>query len=277
MGVAMLRGSQAALVLSQVFSVWHESLNLLKQDRKMEQWRLEMKVKNDVQTKKMLGVLAGSQDELLVKALFSTWAEVVSEKRKERELEALKRSMKSKGQEHTKRMLGMLVSSQAEGLLKTLFSVWADLAKELRQEREHQRFMETMKAKGAESSKRMLAMLMGSQAEVLLKTTFSGWREYVVEMNKFYDMEEMQQALKQKGQESSKRMLGMLLGSQAEVLLKAAMGAWREMVVEAKIQRLREDGMKKRGKEEESRRRMLTMLAGSQGSLLLKSTFTAWT
>merc|ERR1711939_1211745 len=117
-----------------------------------------------------------------------------------------------------------------------------------------------MKGKGSESSKRMLAMLMGSQMDALKKSTFAGWWEHVHEEKQHDAMRKMQQGMKAKGAESSKRMLGMLMGAQAETMIKATFAGWSEYVVHTKMDRLKEQSMKMRNKEDESRRRMLMML-----------------
>merc|ERR1712007_378130 len=91
------------------------------------------------------------------------------------------------------------------------------------------------------------------------------------------EIAEIQQNLRAKGAESSKRMLGMLLGSQVEVLLKASISGWREVVVDQRFSRMIERNSKNRSKEEESQRRMLQMLLGSQESLVVKTTFAVWT
>merc|ERR1712137_502797 len=104
--------------------------------------------------------------------------------------------------------------------------------------REVDRMRAGMKAKGEESTKRMLAMLMGSQEEVVKKAAFAGWHEHVVEQKRKSKVAQMQQDLRAKGAESSKRMLGMLLGSQAETVMKATFASWQEAVVAAKINRM---------------------------------------
>merc|ERR1712063_149831 len=110
----------------------------------------------------------------------------------------------------------------------------------------------------------------------LKKSAFAGWWELVLEDKQHSAMRKMQQDMKAKGAESSKRMLGMLMGAQSETLMKASFAGWQEIVYSAKMDRLKEQSMKMRSKEDESRRRMLTMLMGSQESLLLKSSFSAW-
>merc|ERR1712203_888464 len=117
---------------------------------------------------------------------------------------------------------------------------------------------------------------MGSQMDALKKSTFAGWWEHVREEKQHNAMRKMQQGMKARGAESSKRMLGMLMGAQAETLLKASFAGWQEIVYSARMQKLKEHSMRMRSKEDESRKRMLTMLMGSQESLLVKAAFSAW-
>merc|ERR1712137_359159 len=189
---------------------------------------------------------------------------------------SLNQGMKARGAEHTKRMLGMLMGSQGQTLMKMVLSGWQEILAERRKARELERLKAGMKQQGAETTKRMLAMLMGSQADALKKAAFAGWWELTLEEKQHNVMRKMQQDMKAKGAESSKRMLGMLMGAQAETLLKASFAGWQELVYSAKMQRLKDQSMKMRSKEDESRRRMLTMLMGSQDSLLVKSSFSAW-
>merc|ERR550532_1436200 len=106
-----------------------------------------------------------------------------------------------------------------------------------------------MKSKGSESSKRMLAMMMGSQSDALKKSTFSGWWEHVHEEKQHNAMRKMQQNMKARGAESSKRMLGMLMGAQAETLVKASFAGWQEIVYSARMQKLKDQSMRMRSKE----------------------------
>merc|ERR1712137_804838 len=136
--------------------------------------------------------------------------------------------------------LAMLLGSQAELMGKAMFTGWRDLLADLKRQREVDRIKAGMKSKGDESTKRMLAMLMGSQVDVLKKASFAGWWEHLVEEKQHNEMREMQQSMRAKGAESTKRMLGMLLGAQAETLVKASFAGWSELVYHAKMERLRE-------------------------------------
>merc|ERR1712007_39567 len=157
--------------------------------------------------------------------------------------------LKAKSEEGTKRMLGMLLGSQADLMQKAMFTGWHELIVLTKQEREVDRIKMGMKAKGAESTKRMLTMLMGSQEETLKKAVFSGWHDHVDELKRQSKVAQMQQDMRAKGAESSKRMLGMLLGSQAETVMKASLASWQDAVVAAKINRMREAASRGRNKE----------------------------
>merc|ERR1712137_1349565 len=180
------------------------------------------------------------------------------------------------GEQGTQKMLAMLLCSQAELMQKAMFTGWHELVAVLKKDRETERMKAAMKAKGDESTKRMLAMLMGSQQDVLKKASFAGWWEHVAEIKKENAVKQMQQDMRAKGAESSKRMLGMLIGAQAETLMKMTFACWSDWVVSVRIERMREQSSKARSKEQESQRRMLSMLMGSQGSLLVRTSFSGW-
>merc|ERR1712063_113720 len=273
--LSMLMGSQGSLLVRTSFSGWSELAYQSKKLREVEQMRRNMKSKGDESSKRMLGMLMSSQGEALLKAVFSSWHETAVASHIARMRDDLAH-MKSKKQEGTQRMLAMLLGSQAELMQKAMFTGWHELVAVMKKDRETERMKAAMKAKGDESSKRMLAMLMGSQQDVLKKASFAGWWEHVVEEKQHNAMRELQQNMRAKGAESNKRMLGMLLGAQAETLLKASFAGWLELHVAAKMERMREDKLKMRSKEDESRRRMLGMLVGSQSSLIMKMAFTGW-
>merc|ERR1712063_70363 len=189
--------------------------------------KLKMRSKEDESRRRMLGMLLGSQSSLVMKMAFTGWSDTHYEAKKLREVEKMRREMRSKGDESTKRMLGMLMSSQGEALLKAVFSSWHETAVEshitrMRDDMAH------MKSKKEQGTQKMLAMLLGSQAELMQKAMFTAWHELVAVMKKDRETERMKAAMKAKGDESSKRMLGMLLGSQAETLMKATFAAWQE-------------------------------------------------
>merc|ERR1712137_1249275 len=273
--LGMLVGSQSNLVMKIAFTGWSDSHYEAKKLREVEKMRRQMKSKGDESTKRMLGMLMSSQGEALLKAVLSGWHETAVASHIARMRDDLSH-LKSKKEEGTKRMLGMLLGSQAELMEKASFSAWHELISVIKKDREVERMKAGLKSKGEESTKRMLAMLMGSQEEVLKKAAYAGWHEYVVEEKQHNEMRKLQQSMRAKGAESNKRMLGMLLGAQAETLVQASFAGWSELVYHAKMDRLRDDKLKMRSKEDESRRRMPGMLVGSQSNLVMKIAFTGW-
>merc|ERR1712196_75094 len=131
-----------------------------------------------------------------------------------------------------------------------MFTAWRDMLIDMKREHEVDRMRAAMKVKGEESTKRMLAMLMGSQEEVVKKAAFAGWHEHVTELKQQSRVAQMQRDMRAKGAESSKRMLGMLLGSQAETLMKASFGSWVDLVVSIRMEKIRNASRKMRSKEQ---------------------------
>merc|ERR1712007_37254 len=252
--LGMFMGSQGNLVMRTSFSGWSELAYQSKKLREVDRMRRDMRSKGDESAKRMLGMLMNSQAEVLLKAVFAGWREFAVQSSIARMKENLDH-LKGKGQEGSKRMLSMLLGSQGHLMGKAAFTAWHELVSVLKQEKEIDQLRSGMKAKGAESSKRMLTMLLGAQEGALTKAAFAGWRDHVIEVNAENVLAQMQQDLRAKGAESSKRMLGMLMGSQAEVLKKAAFAGWWDLVIAERINKIREQNMKTRNKEDESRRR----------------------
>merc|ERR1712064_22911 len=116
-----------------------------------------------------------------------------------------------------------------------------------------------------------LGMLVGSQSNLIMKIAFSGWSDSHFETKKLREVEKMRRQMKSKGDESTKRMLGMLMSSQGEALLKAVLSGWHETAVASHIARMRDDLSHLKSKKEEGTKRMLGMLLGSQAGLMEKA------
>merc|ERR1712137_719559 len=144
------------------------------------------------------------------------------------------------GAESNKRMLGMLLGAQAETLLKASFAGWAELHVAAKIERMREDKMK-MRSKEDEGRRRMLGMLLGSQSSLIMKMAFTGWSDSHYEAKKLREVERMRREMRSKGDESTKRMLGMLMSSQGEALLKAVFSSWHETAVESHIARMRDD------------------------------------
>merc|ERR1712007_99316 len=117
-------------------------------------------------------------------------------------------------------MLGMLMGAQAETMIKATFAGWSEYVVHTKMERLKEQSMK-MRTKEDESRRRMLLMLAGSQGNLLVKTTFSAWSECVHQARQQREVEQMSKSMRTRGDESTKRMLGMLMGAQTETLIKA--------------------------------------------------------
>merc|ERR1712007_64988 len=161
----------------------------------------------------------------------------------------MQQDMRAKGAESSKRMLGMLLGSQAETMMKASFASWQEAVVSMRMERIRDA-ASRMRSKEQESQRRLLTMLMGSQDSLLVKTSFSAWSECIYQLRQLREVERMKREMRSKGDESTKRMLGMLMNSQAEVLVKSAFAGWHDLAVDAHFARMRDqmrDQMKAKG------------------------------
>merc|ERR1712137_1125447 len=216
-----------------------------------------MKAKGSESTKRMLAMLMGSQMDALKKSAFAGWWELVLEEKQHNAMRKMQQDMKAKGAESSKRMLGMLMGAQSETLMKASFAVLQEIVYSAKMDR----------------LKEQITMLMGSQESLVVKSTFSAWSECIYALRQQRATEKMRRDMKSRGEVSTKRMLGMLMNSQAETLVKGAFASWRELAAEARTLRMRAE---LKSKKDEGSRRMLGMLLGSQAELMQKAAFTAW-
>merc|ERR1712211_64211 len=212
----------------------HELIALAKQEREVDRMRAGMKAKGEESTKRMLVMLMGSQEEVLKKASFAGWHGHLVEEKQHNEMRKLQQSMRAKGAESNKRMLGMLLGAQAETLVKASFAGWSELVYHAKMDRLREDKLK-MRSKEDESRRRMLGMLVGSQSNLVMKIAFTGWSDNHYEAKKLREVEKMRRQMKSEGDESTKRMLGMLMSSQGEALLKAVLSGWHETAVASHI------------------------------------------
>merc|ERR1712107_906335 len=130
--------------------------------------------------------------------------------------------------------------AQAETLVKASFAGWSELVYHAKMDQLREDKLK-MRSKEDESRRRMLGMLVGSQSNLVLKIAFTGWSDSHHETKKLREVERMRRDMKSKGDESTKRMLGMLMSSQGEALLKGVMASWHEVASESHITRMKDD------------------------------------
>merc|ERR1712137_964590 len=278
--LVMLMGSREDLMVTTIFNVWRDDvINARIEGRvfkEVEDMQLKLKAKGAEHTKRFLGMLMGGQAQLLKKGMFAAWIDLLIEQREQKKILKLKQDMRGKSGENSKRVLGMLMTSQASVLLKSCFAAFRDMVYDQRIARVREDAAGMM-SKADKTKRKMLVKLMGSQDDMVVKSLFSVWLEVCIESRRAREIDDMKRKMKATGEEHTKRFLGMLMGSQKELLLKATFAAWQEMLLELQqisdVETLRLE-MKQKGLE--NSKRMLTMLMSSQDGLLMKAAFSGW-
>merc|ERR1712137_1284587 len=183
----------------------------------------------------------------------------------------------------TKKMMGLILNSQNETVLKVTFSNWRELAVETKREAEIDQFVTAMGAKNEATSKRMLAMLMHSQGETMSKAVFSSWHDWVRDVQQqrlATQTREMQANLKNKKDEGARRMLQMLMGSQSQLLLKSTFSGWRDIrnstVKASELEKLRAMHLQMKMKVSVKSKTLITKMFSSQLSLVMLNIFVNW-
>lgn len=276
---AVLIHSQSDALLKAVYSVWHELLSNSKNQHQVDAMVQAMRGTN---IKKMVAMMAGSSDKTLLKTIMSGWHELVVVAKRDRGIELLN----SKKQATTKRMLLMLTNSKSEVVLKTTFIRWRDDVREIAKARiatQSREMQHSLRKKGEESSKRMLAMLLGSQEGMLLKTTFSAWRDSrlsTVQTGKLEYLREVHLKYRMQTVQKSKTMLQKLFGSQGHLITLSSFTMWRDMIKELKkeneLVRLKEANMAARLKSAHCAKKAFAALAGTKIDIIIKTVFAAW-
>merc|ERR1711945_80114 len=95
-----------------------------------------------------------------------------------------------------------------------------------------------LKMKSTDESRRFITQLFGAQGWMLLKASFTAWHELEMrttmqnERVELTRLRNMLGTVKGRKNESSERMVLKMIGSEAKGLLKAVIGAWRELFSE---------------------------------------------
>ena len=149
----------------------------------------------------------------------------------------------------------------------------------LKQERFQEEFLR-WRMSSDESKKRALGMLTGSQASLVIKEAFAGWRELLLLLRQ-ESMREVQERmreeflrLKMQSGDAVKRSMMAMMGGQSDLLLKNVVTNWRDELValrqERMVERLKEENLRLKGKSDESLRITISMMVGAVASLASK-------
>merc|ERR1719171_2227517 len=111
------------------------------------------------------------------------------------------------------------------------------------------------------------AALVGSQSSVLIKETFSSWRQLVQELAREREVERLREEVlryRVSKEGMARQAAAALVGSQASALMKETLNAWRQLVQELarerKFERLQEEVLRYRLSQELARERKFERL-----------------
>merc|ERR1719160_2187600 len=110
---------------------------------------------------------------------------------------------------------------------------------------------------------------MGGQANMVLKSVVTGWCELVATLRQERIMEKLKEenlAYKAKSDESMRRAMSMMMGGQANMVLKSVVTGWCELLAtlrqERIMEKLKEENLAYKAKSDESMRRAMSMMMG---------------
>merc|ERR1719161_2324195 len=126
----------------------------------------------------------------------------------------------------------MMMGGQASLVLREAFAGWVQVLSQLKQERMREELLQ-LKLKCGESVRQKLGIMVGGQASLVLKSTVTGWRELVATLRQERIMEKLKEenlAYKAKSDESMRRAMSMMMGGQANMVLKSVVTGWCELL-----------------------------------------------
>lgn len=276
----MLMNSQPEVLTTAALAGWQEKT--MESRPPCARDHSQTQVRREERMHWVVGFLMNMQPEaeVLLKAGFAGWREVTLESRPQY-VQNLQMTVKRR--DSSSRMSRMSLALRGGDVSEATYKNKINAREQetqtesLKQQNDIFQMQRNFRAKGAESSSRMLGMWLGSQAKGLSRITFAAWRDHttVTKLNRMCQTEAVQirSVMRSKGGESAKRMLGILMGGQAELFFKATFAAWRNAVVHERMKRMEDDfsylmvkrqeeiACSKREMEQESRSLMLQVKA----------------
>merc|ERR1719387_2802737 len=133
------------------FSVWHDDLKEIQQQREFDAARDQLQLIHNEQYERALKSMAMSDTKSLVHYMFSLWVEVLKEAVKQLEIDAARQRMKNA---QCERALKAFVMSDTQSSMHYCFSVWHEAQKEAKQQREFDEARERMQQMNNEQYER---------------------------------------------------------------------------------------------------------------------------
>eukprot|EP00746_Dinoflagellata_sp_MGD_P013455 gnl/MRDRNA2_/MRDRNA2_129082_c0_seq1.p1 gnl/MRDRNA2_/MRDRNA2_129082_c0~~gnl/MRDRNA2_/MRDRNA2_129082_c0_seq1.p1 ORF type:complete len:1411 (-),score=348.41 gnl/MRDRNA2_/MRDRNA2_129082_c0_seq1:6-3638(-) len=233
--------------------------------------------------------MLGASGNALARRILTSWCQLLSELRVEREIEDLKAQVNSyrvKQETTNKKAMVMLLGSADTALSRGIITAWYQLLLELAREKEVERLKAEVlqyRAQGESVTRKAMSMLLGSNGTALLRKVFLAWIQALHDHSMESELRELHEEverLRAKQGAAKERAAAMLLGSQGSGMAKMVITAWwklrLELASERHAERLQLEISKYQAQKEISVRRALSMLRSSEGIGLLTEVFSAW-
>jgi len=305
-------GDQAKVLLQRTFAGWLEDVMEIRAEKEAEKMRKDMLSKKDSGLAKMMQKFAGDQRSVMLKSTWTAWTEYHAEVMMQKALDGKKDTQLS-------RMMGKFARDQGAVLMRTVFGYWLDINKQARsaggarearlKNLQHklritdrwctdvglQTFFqfwiaEVVRArirKLADKANSVLSKTLGKwgadQESQLLSATLTAWKEALAKRKEdeaLDALDKKMKALAEKGDSTLQKTMAKWGAQQAETMLAAITGIWKEFVQKEKEERALEAMNQKMkdlaDKGDATLQKTMMKWGAQQAETLVQVTLEAW-
>eukprot|EP00746_Dinoflagellata_sp_MGD_P144962 gnl/MRDRNA2_/MRDRNA2_77643_c0_seq2.p1 gnl/MRDRNA2_/MRDRNA2_77643_c0~~gnl/MRDRNA2_/MRDRNA2_77643_c0_seq2.p1 ORF type:complete len:1997 (-),score=444.86 gnl/MRDRNA2_/MRDRNA2_77643_c0_seq2:169-6159(-) len=263
------------VVLKSSLACWKELAQKAAQDRgmlRMKEELLRLQVKSSASCRHALTMLIGSQGRLLLQDVFVTWRELSISGRQARKVKHL-------GQE----LCQTYARSQDDMLLQYVFAYWKEHKASMLQERATENLVKVLNSTKRESILRSMSMLVDVHSDLLIRDSFSDWRDLLATAVRD-SAEQEARRLKTQWQYDSLRRNMKFRDAEAALLLQMVLGSWssakkdsKKQKREAQLVQLRQSVLKLKAANEGSLSRVVSQLIQSRNECFVHAALSRWT
>eukprot|EP00811_Abedinium_folium_P018073 NODE_26_length_4261_cov_4.813740.p1 GENE.NODE_26_length_4261_cov_4.813740~~NODE_26_length_4261_cov_4.813740.p1 ORF type:complete len:1266 (+),score=353.90 NODE_26_length_4261_cov_4.813740:171-3800(+) len=263
---------QSSLTLSVVLTAWASTTVQVRHDAFARDLTISTKREVKENTLRFGETLFNIQSSLTLSVVLTAWATATVQIRHEGVVEDLTTFTKRAMTERTLRFTDKLFSTHRDVTLMVILVAWGSVVAEISHKASADSIASTAKRSKDANIKHMLAILMASEVEVLLRLSFASWRDLVSEQRMEKQVEELRRHIGAQRAEGTRRIHQILLTSHTDGLMQLVLNTWREDIMQVKFERANIETRRK----EEKRQRTLQALAASHAEVIVAAALAAW-
>lgn len=239
--VQCLMASQDNMILMTILKMWKDHVKDLCSEKQLQKMQSALKEKEQRERERAfaaVGVLAASQDNLLLGTVLKAWRDLCTEAFHLRELQAseerqiqVEEQRKQREKELALSAAKGLVDSQDSLILAAVLKMWKDLHATALHVQEVQKIQAATKVREAEAACRVASFFLSSQDESTMRIMLTAWRDT---LKTDVDFRKQMQQLSAKAAEAAYASVLKFLSANDKALIEAVMGLWKGICVEAK-------------------------------------------